>query len=129
MSSVNLWEARLVTETIDCPDPRLPSSTALSWGNDGVAHTPICQPAGAAVVQTIVPCCVQLSCSGQLGSQTQTVALGLQKPEALWGRAMEHLTFKGQDSFVDSCFISLLVHSFSTEYLVGGSWMGSFTNS
>lgn len=58
MSSVNLGEARLVAVAIDSSDPRITSSTALSRGDDGVAHTPVCQPARTAVVQSIIPGCV-----------------------------------------------------------------------
>lgn len=58
MSSVNLGEARLVAVAIDSSDPGFTTSTALSRGDNGVAHTPVCQPPWTAVVQSIVPGCV-----------------------------------------------------------------------
>lgn len=97
VSSVNLGEARLVAVAIDSSDPRFAASTALSGGDDGVAHAPVCQPARTAEVQSVVPGCVQLSRGDQLGPVTQTVGLGLREGEALGGGAMKHLTFTQGD--------------------------------
>lgn len=101
MSSVHLGEARLVAVAIHGSDSRFAASAALSGGDDGVAHAPVRQPTGTAVVQPVVPGGVQLSGGGQLGAVTQTVSLGLPEGEALGGGAMEHLTFTGRDRCQD----------------------------
>lgn len=93
MPSVNLGEARLVAVAVDSSDPGFTASTALSRGDDGVAHTPVRQPARTAVVQSIIPGCIELSSSGQLGSVTHTVGLGLPEGQTLGGGTMEHFTF------------------------------------
>lgn len=84
-------EARLVAEPIHRPDPGLAAPTALSGGDDGVAHASVCQPPRAAVVQALVPGGVQLSCGGQLGSVAQAEGLGLPEGQALGGGSVEDL--------------------------------------
>lgn len=97
MSRVGLREARLVAVPIDGSDTRLPTPTALSRGDDGVAHTPICQPPWTAVVESVAPGCVQLSRGGQLCPMSQTVGLGLREGQVLVGGAMEHLALTEGD--------------------------------
>lgn len=94
MLRVNIWEACLVAVSVDGFNARFTASAALSGDDDGVAYAPISQPAWAAVVQSITPGCVELSCGGQLGTVTCTVRLGLPEGKTLGGRAMEHLTLK-----------------------------------
>lgn len=93
VASVALREARLVAVAIDCSDPGFTTSTALSWGDNGVAHASIRQPTRTAEVQSVVPSRVQLSCSGQLCTTALTEAIGLPKGETLGGGAMEHITY------------------------------------
>lgn len=118
MSSVSLWEACLVVVPIDGPDPRLTTSTALPRGDNGIPHTPICQPSWTAVVQSIIPGSIQLSCGGQLCPVTQTVGLGLPEGQTLVGGAMEHFTFTEGNVFqVFNYFGSLGL--FSSHILTG----------
>lgn len=50
MSRVGLRKARLVAVSVNGSDPRFTTSTALSRGDNGVPHTPVCQPPWAAVI-------------------------------------------------------------------------------
>lgn len=100
MSRVSFGEACLVAVSIDGSDPRLTASTAFSRGDNGVPHTTVCQPPRAAVVQSIIPGCIQLSCGGQLCTMTQTVGLGLPEGKALGDGAMEHLTYRKENRFL-----------------------------
>lgn len=98
MFAVHLWEARLVAVLVYCSDPRFTASTAFPWGDDGIAHTSVCQPPWTAVVQPIVPGNIQLSSGRQFSTMTQTVGLGLPEGEMLRGRPMEYLTFTEKGS-------------------------------
>lgn len=90
---MGLGEARLVAVAVDGSDPGFTASAALSRGDDGVPHASVRQPPRTAVVQSVVPGCVQLSRGGQLRPVAQTVGFGLPEGETLGGGAMEHLTF------------------------------------
>lgn len=106
MASVIFEVACLVAVTVDCSDPRFTTTTALPRGDDGIAHTPVCQPARTAVVQPIIPGRVQLTNRGQLGAVTQTIGLGFPESETLGDGAMEHITFThGDRSLFDFCLL------------------------
>lgn len=92
MATVRLWEACLVAVAIHRPDSGFASSAALPRRDDGVAYAAVCQPPRTAVVQPVVPGCVQLGCGGQLGAVAQAERLGLPEGEPLGGGAMENLT-------------------------------------
>lgn len=97
MFGVHLWEASLVAVLVHCSDSRFAASTAFPWGDNGVAHTPVCKPPWTAVVQAVVPGNIQLSSGRQFSTMTQTVGLGLPEGETLRGRPMEYLTFSEKD--------------------------------
>lgn len=97
VASLTLREARLVAMAIDGSDPGFTPTTALSRGDNGVAHASIRQPARTAEVQTIIPSGVQLSCSGHFCTATPTEGLGLREGETLGGGAVEHLTCTQRD--------------------------------
>lgn len=97
MAGVSLGEARLVAVAIDSPDPGFTATTALSRGDNGVAHASIRQPARTAKVQAITPGRVQLGLRGQLGTVCPAEGLGLPEGETPGGGAMEHLTCAQKD--------------------------------
>lgn len=99
MSRLNLGEARLVVVAIDSFDARFTASTALSRGDDRIANAPVRQPPWGAVVQAIVPGCIQLSCGGQLCAVAHTEGFGLPESKTIAGQCMEHLTFKTETDF------------------------------
>ena len=74
---MRLGEPRLVAIAIDGADAGLPAATALPGDDDGVADAPVGQPAGAAVVEAVVPGRVQLGRGGQLRPMALAVGLGL----------------------------------------------------
>ena len=74
---MRLREPCLVAKAIDGADARLSSTTALPGDDYGVAHAPVGQPAGAAVVEAVVPGCVQLGRGGQLCPLVLAEGLGL----------------------------------------------------
>lgn len=98
VTSVALREARLVAVAIDCSDPGFTTTTALSRGDNWVAHASIRQPTRTAEVQSIVPSRIQLSYRGQFCTVALAEATGLPKGEPLGGGAMEHLTYTQEDS-------------------------------
>ena len=67
----------MVAKAIDGADAGFPAATALPRDHDGVAHAPVGQPAGAAVVEAVVPGRVQLGRGGQLRPLVLAEGLGL----------------------------------------------------
>lgn len=74
-----MGEAGLVSEAVDGFDTRLRPTATLSRGSDGIADTPVGQPAGAAPIQTFAPFQVQLCWRGQLRSALSAMVLGFFK--------------------------------------------------
>lgn len=89
-----LWETSLVAEAVESFDACLRPSTAHPGGNDGVAHTAIGQPSGAATVQAFTPRQVQLCCCSQLCPCSSAVWLCFSKGQQLSDRVMDHLSCK-----------------------------------
>lgn len=70
-------EASLIGEEEEGLDSWQAPTTALAGSDDGVAHTAVSQPAGAASVQATIPGCIELARTGNLCAPFQTVVPSL----------------------------------------------------
>lgn len=89
-----VWEAGAVGVVVDGSDPRLIPTTVFPRDVDGITDAAICQPAGITLVQTSLPSQVELSNSGQLGSQRVAVGGGSSEAQLLRHCGVENLTWK-----------------------------------
>lgn len=64
MGSMWFRESCLIAKSIDCLDTRFRAPTPFTRGHNGVANTSISKPARTAVIQTIIPCGIQLASGG-----------------------------------------------------------------
>lgn len=87
-------EACLVGEVVDGVDPHLAPTTVGMRDGHWEADTAIHEPAGAALVQALIPGSVQLAWSGQAGVEFLTVLHSLLVREAVIVCGEEDLTWK-----------------------------------
>lgn len=87
-----VWESSLVGEGVDDLDSDLAASTVGPGGGDGVADAAVQQPAGAALVEALVPGSEQLAGGGQGGVELLAVLHCLLKGEAVVVTGEEDLT-------------------------------------
>lgn len=89
-----IWEARLIGESIDAVDPSQPAPTLRLGNGDGEADAAVHQPAWGALVKSMFPGSIELTCGGQGGVQTLAVLHSLFVGEAVVVTGKEHLAWK-----------------------------------
>lgn len=82
----------LVGKQVDCPHPQQATSTLWPGHTDGVTHTPVRQPAGAAHIHASLPGQVQLSSGGEPCSQLDTLISSFIEGKLLYGRGVKDST-------------------------------------
>lgn len=83
-AAVLVGEASLIGEEEEGLDARQAPTTALTGGDNGIAHTAISQPAWAAAVQAAIPGCIQLTRGGNLGTPLPAVRPCLLPCQLAW---------------------------------------------